>query len=89
MRSPEILHSLVIMNLLFVTATWSLARPSVRASVLLVLVAVAWVLWNEPIEGRVIYFITIQHGVTESDVLSVIAVLIAVVGVWRVRRSRI
>ncbi|MGJ0117925.1 hypothetical protein ACQ7HM_01860 [Williamsia sp. MIQD14] len=84
--TPEFFHALVIMNLLFVTAAWSLARPSLASSAVLVAVAVAWVLANGPIEGHVILSFTLQHGVTESDLLSLAAVVIAAVGVWRARR---
>ncbi|KQR96668.1 hypothetical protein ASG12_18940 [Williamsia sp. Leaf354] len=85
---PDFFYALVVMNLLFVTAAWSLARPSVISSAILTTVAVVWVLANGPIEGHVILSFNLHHGVTESDLLSVIAVLIAGVGGWRVRRSQ-
>lgn len=85
---PDFFYALVVMNLLFVTAAWSLARPSVVSSAILTTVAVVWVLGNGPIEGHVILSFTLHHGVTESDLLSVVAVLIAALGAWRVRRTR-
>lgn len=81
--APDFFYALVVMNLLFVTAAWSLARPGVASSAILTTVAVVWALANGPIEGHVILSFTLHHGVTESDLLSVIAVVIAGVGVWR------
>ena len=85
---PDFFYALVVMNLLFVTAAWSLARPGVVSSAILTVVAVVWVLANGPIEGHVIFSFTLHHGVTESDLLAVLAVVIAAVGVVRVRRIR-
>ncbi|MBJ7289760.1 MAG: hypothetical protein JHC79_12650 [Williamsia sp.] len=79
-------YALVIMNLLFVSTAWCLARPSLRASAVVVVVAVMWALCNGPIEGHILISVNLEHGVTESDLLSVAAVLIAAVSAWRVRR---
>lgn len=79
-------YALVIMNLLFVSSAWCLARPSLRASAVVVVVAVMWALFNGPIEGHVLIGFTLEHGITESDLLSVMAVVIAAVSAWRVRR---
>lgn len=86
--SEQFFHALVILNLLFVTAAWCLARPSLPAAAAVTVVAVLWSRLNGPIEGRILFSFNVAHGVTESDLLSVVAVLIAVVGVWRARRSR-
>ncbi len=86
--SPEFFYALALMNLLFVSGAWCLARPSLPASGVLVIVAVMWALWNGPIEGRVLIHFNLQHGVTESDVLSVVAVGIAATGAWRSRRGQ-
>ena len=86
---PDPFHALVLMNLLFVVGAWCLARPSYAAAAVLVANSVAWALWNQPIEGRVLVSFSIEHGITESDMLSVLAVVIATVTVYRSRvRSR-
>ncbi|WP_439031889.1 hypothetical protein [Gordonia terrae] len=85
---PDPFHALVLMNLLFVVGAWSLARPSYPAAGLLTANAVAWALWNQPIEGRVLVSFSIEHGITESDLLSVAAVVIAAITVWRTRERR-
>ncbi|ANY22467.1 hypothetical protein [Gordonia terrae] len=82
---PDPFHALVLMNLLFVVGAWCLARPSFAAAALLVATGVGWALWNQPIEGRVLVSFSIEHGITESDMLSVLAVAIAAVTVYRAR----
>lgn len=86
---PDPFHALVLMNLLFVVGAWCLARPSYAAAAVLVANSVAWALWNQPIEGRVLVSFNIEHGITESDMLSVLAVVIATITIYRSRvRSR-
>lgn len=74
------------MNLLFACGLWTLLRPSVRAAVLLVIVAAAWLIWNKPLEGELLISVSSRHGVTESDLLSVVAVGISVWAVTVARR---
>ncbi|WP_299576209.1 hypothetical protein [uncultured Williamsia sp.] len=88
MRDPSMLHALVLMNLLFASALWAMLRPSIVAAVICVVVAIAWVIWNKPIEGSILLTLTPVHGVTESDLLSVAAVLVAAWTVLRVRSRR-
>ncbi len=82
---PDPFHALVLMNLLFVAGAWCLARPSYAAATVLAATGVAWALWNKPIEGRVLMSLSIENGITESDILSVLAVVIAAVTVYRTR----
>lgn len=84
---PDPFHALVLMNLLFVVGAWCFARPSYTAAAVLVVNSVAWALWNQPIEGRVLVSFSIEHGITESDMLSVLAVVIATITVYRTRVS--
>ncbi|MDJ0455350.1 hypothetical protein [Gordonia amicalis] len=86
--APSVFHALVILNLLFVTGAWSLARPSYRAAAVLALLSVAWLFGNGPIEGRVLVSITLNHGFTESDVLSIIGVAVAAITFVRTRERR-
>lgn len=85
---PSVFHALVILNLLFVTGAWSLARPGYRVAVVLAAVSVAWLFGNGPIEGRVLLSITLHHGFTESDILSIIGVGLAGVACLRARERR-
>lgn len=77
---PQIFHALVIMNLLFVSGAWCLARPSRPAAIVVLVASALWVLLNGPIEGHVLVVLSPgRHGITESDLLAVIG---AGIGAW-------
>ncbi len=80
-------HSLVLMMVLFITAAWSLARPSIGVAILLALLSVSWVLFNGPLEGRILYSMSSSHGVTESDLLAVVGCLLALAAFARAVRE--
>ena len=86
MIPPALFYGLVLLNLLFVTGAWCLARPSRAAAVVLIFVAVLWVLFNGPIEGHVLLSYTYQNGLTETDLLSLAGVIIALRALWIRRR---
>ncbi|MFW0795272.1 hypothetical protein AAFP30_15770 [Gordonia sp. CPCC 205515] len=85
MRSIDAFHALVILNLLFATAGWVLARPSRPAAAVLVAVGIAWIVWNGPLEGATLISFDPDHGITEFDLLSVVAFGIAGWAWWRTR----
>ena len=86
-RAPDFFHALVLLNLLFASGLWALMRPSGRASLVLAGVAVAWIIWNGPIEGATLIAFSSRHGVTESDLLSLVAFWIAGSSYERMRRN--
>ncbi|CAM3177249.1 hypothetical protein [Williamsia muralis] len=86
MIPPALFYGLVLLNLLFVTGAWCLARPSRAAAVVLIFVSVLWVLFNGPIEGHVLLSYTYQNGLTESDLLSLAGLIIALRALWIRRR---
>jgi len=49
---------------------------------LLVVAAVIWVRINKPVEGDVLLELTSRHGVTTADLLSLVALAMAVVIAW-------
>ncbi|ETA04724.1 hypothetical protein V525_21740 [Gordonia alkanivorans CGMCC 6845] len=85
---PSVFHALVLLNLVFVTGAWCLARPSYRAAAVLAFLSVAWLFGNGPIEGRILVTVTVDHGFTESDILSIIGVVIAAITYARTRERR-
>jgi hypothetical protein len=66
------------------------ARGRVRRAVALLLlpVSVAWVAFNGRLEGPVLLTVTPTHGVTVSDLLAVLGVLVALVVLVLDRRGR-
>lgn len=55
-------------------------------AVLLVVAAVIWVKINHPVEGRTLFELSRNHGVTTADLLSLVALAMAVVLAWPGRR---
>ncbi|MFC7960289.1 hypothetical protein [Rhodococcoides kroppenstedtii] len=84
----SVFHGLVAMNSLFAASAWCLARPTRLSAAATAVASVGWLFLNGPIEGRVLVVISPQHGITESDLLSVVGVAIAATGWWRWRRAR-
>lgn len=75
---------LVLAGLLLVTATALAGRR--WAAVLVFPFAVAWILFNGPLEGPVLLTLTREHGVTVSDLLSLVALGVALVALARPAR---
>ncbi|MBD0863963.1 hypothetical protein IA539_22590 [Gordonia sp. zg691] len=85
---PALFHACVLLNLLFISGAWCIARPTYRAAVALGGVAVAWLIWNHPLEGYVLFEVRPGRGFTESDVLSVLALAVAASTLTRTRDRR-
>ncbi len=68
---------LVVLVVLLLVALRGGGRAREVAAVLLVPVSVAWVLFNGPLEGPVLLTLSQTHGVTVSDLLAVVGVLVA------------
>ncbi|OZD07995.1 hypothetical protein CH275_05355 [Rhodococcus sp. 06-235-1A] len=81
-------HALVLLNAVFACAAWSLAKPSWPAACALTISSILWLFFNHPIEGRVLYSIDYQTGVTESDFVSAAGLLLAAATIMRSMRSR-
>ncbi len=83
---PVVLLVMLVVLLLVAVMTRGRARRAV--AVLLLPASVAWVLFNGPLEGSVLLTLTSTHGVTTSDLLAVVGVLVAVaVLTGRLRRG--
>ena len=52
-------------------------RPRRTAALLLLPASAAWVLFNGPIEGPILLRLSTTHGLTVSDLLAVVGVLVA------------
>ena len=77
---------LVVLVGLILAALRARGRRQRVAAVLLLPVAAAWVLFNGPIEGPILLTLSTDHGLTVSDLLAVVAVLVAVAVLVRRRR---
>ncbi|MCD2114503.1 hypothetical protein LQ384_25685 [Rhodococcus rhodochrous] len=83
-----VFYSLVAMCSLFAASTWCLSRPHLLSSAAALVASGLWVLMNGPLEGRVLYSVTPNHGLTEADLLSGVGVCIAAWGLWATRNRR-
>lgn len=83
-----VFYSLVAMCSLFAASTWCLARPHLLSSLAALVASGLWVLMNGPLEGRVLYSVTPENGLTESDLLSGVGVCIAAWGFLTTRNRR-
>ena len=68
---------LVLIVGLLMAALRARGRPRRAAALLLLPVSAAWVLFNGPIEGPILLTISTSHGLTVSDLLAVVGVLVA------------
>jgi hypothetical protein len=68
---------LVLLVGLLIASLWSRGRPRRATALLLLPASAAWVLFNGPIEGPILITLSTNHGVTVSDLLAVVGVLVA------------
>ncbi|QSE89756.1 hypothetical protein JWS13_14505 [Rhodococcus pseudokoreensis] len=73
-------YPLVFMNFLFAATTLCLARPSHLTAGATVVAAVVWIFGNGPLEGAILWRLNSAHGLTVSDLLSALALGIAMWG---------
>ena len=77
---------LVLLVGLLIAALQGRGRRRRAAAALLLPVSAAWVLFNGPIEGPILLTFSTDHGLTVSDLLATVGVLVG--GVVLVRGNR-
>lgn len=76
------------MNALFSSMAWCVAKPN-RWSILAVLTfALIWPFANGDLEGHMLLMINEDSAITVSDLFSVLAALLALVQIVKIRRQR-
>jgi hypothetical protein len=86
--AQQLFYGIATMNALFSSMAWCAAKPN-RWSILAVLTfALIWPFVNGPLEGNLLLKLSSTHAITASDLLSVLAVVIALVQGIRIRRAR-
>lgn len=88
MTSPQFFHALVVLCALFAAGTYCLLRTTWPSVLTLAVVSTAWLFLNGPLEGSVLVAVTLHHGLTESDLLSLGGLTIAAMGATRLARQR-
>lgn len=81
----KLFYSIAAMNALFSSMVWCAAKPNRWSIMTLLTVALIWPFVNGDLEGDVLLTIDRTSGITVSDLLSVLAVVIAFVQAMRIR----
>jgi hypothetical protein len=84
----KVFHAMVALNALFASVAWCLAKPNWASILAVVVFAALWPAANEAFEGRILFVLTPDNGVTTYDLLSVVAAAVAAVQVIRLIFSR-
>ncbi len=79
----QLFRSLVVMNALFASIAWCLSRPNWASILAVVVFAAIWPFANGELEGATLVVLGDDHGITDSDLLSVFAFVIAAVQLAR------
>jgi hypothetical protein len=83
----QLFYSIAAMNALFSSMAWCAAKPN-RWSILAVLTfGLIWPFANGPLEGDILLILNSTNGITVSDLLSVLAAVIALIQAMRIRRA--
>ncbi|EME53341.1 hypothetical protein G352_24106 [Rhodococcus ruber BKS 20-38] len=88
MVGVDLFRALVFMCSLFASAAWCLARPHALSVTALATSSFLWLPFNGPLEGEVLYSLDPAHGITESDLLSLVGFFIVIWGFWAACRRR-
>lgn len=81
----QLFRAVVILNALFASMAWCLARPTTASMVSVLVFAVLWPFFDKPLGGRILYVLSPTKGVTTADLISVFAVILVTVQVARLR----
>jgi hypothetical protein len=86
-NDQRLFYSIAAMNALFSSMAWCAAKPN-RWSILAVLTfALIWPFPDGKLEGDVLLTVNSTTGITVSDLLSVLAAVIALIQAIRIRRA--
>ncbi|MDT5227555.1 MAG: hypothetical protein QOH94_1348 [Mycobacterium sp.] len=88
MYAEQLFYNIAAMNALFSSMAWCAAKPTKWSILATAASALIWPFVNGILEGNLLLKISSTHGITVSDLLSVLAVVIALVQTMRIRRSR-
>lgn len=83
----QLFYSIAAMNALFSSVAWCAAKPNGWSILAVLTFALIWPFVNGPLEGDVLVVLDRTHGITVSDFLSVLAVVIALIQALRLRRA--
>lgn len=86
--TADLLLALVVLSVLIAAVLRTVAAPSLTWIGVTVAAAVLWLPANKPVEGPLLLALGDGHGVTASDLVSVVAVVLVVLALRRSRRDQ-
>ena len=75
----ELFRAIVTLNALFASIAWCLARPNWASMLSTLGLAVLWPFVDTPLTGRLLMVLSDSKGVTQSDLISVLAVVVVAI----------
>ena len=69
----ELFRAIVVLNSLFASMAWCLARPNPASMLSVVVFAILWPFVDKPLGGRTVLVVSESNGITTGDFLTVIA----------------
>ena len=85
----QLFRAIVVLNALFASLAWCLARTNWASLISVVAFACLWPFVDKPLGGRVVYVIDATNGITTGDFISLFAVIAAaVLAAMQFRRRR-
>jgi hypothetical protein len=79
----ELFRSIVVLNSLFASIAWCLARPNWASMTSTLVLSAIWPFVDTPLKGQLLMGISIHKGVTQSDLISVLAVVVVAIQLAR------
>ncbi|UQX12196.1 hypothetical protein [Candidatus Mycobacterium methanotrophicum] len=83
----QLFYSILAMNALFSSIAWCAAKPDQWSILAVLAFALIWPFVNGPLEGNILLKLNSTNGITVSDLLSVLAAVIALIQAMRLRRD--
>jgi hypothetical protein len=86
MNDQQLFYSIAAMNALFSSMAWCAAKPNQWSIMAMLTFALIWPFANGNLEGDLLLTVNSASGITVSDLFSVLAAVIALIQVIRIRR---
>ena len=79
----ELFRAIVVLNALFASLAWCLARPNMASILSVVTFSLLWPFVDKPLGGRTVHVVSETSGITTGDFLTVFALGIVALQVAR------
>ena len=85
----DLFRAIVVLNALFASLAWCLARPNAASTLSVVAFAILWPFVDKPLGGRTVHVVSEGNGITTGDFLTVFALgIVALQAARQFRRAQ-